>query len=506
VTVRIGDVLDISLEKTASPTEIVAGEDVTYSFAVTNNGNVPVSNVMISDTSFDPPLSFYCHGDARADEVLAPGATDVCDSITLPITDGMFDADDKFVNTAVASAVPEDYADPIESAESQATVTLKPPPPPQASIELEKTADPTAVKAGESVNYSFTVTNTGEVPLTQIQINDPGYGTFYCYESDPDFVLNPGEQATCDPLGLQLDADRFDDDGEYVNKAQALAIPVGADDPIESEFDAATVTLIPFEPGISLTKSASPTLIKPGDQVTYTFTVTNTGEVPLTHVQIHDTEFGPAGTFYCKGAANQTDVLAVGASITCDTLKVPIDASRFGPTTEFTNEATASAIPAGATALIESDPATATVHQLLVGSDIKAITYMNVTLHDLWVIGKVGMHNRDLLDSLGIDLTTCTVTYTTPTHGVVNKNATTEWLFDYVPAHNFVGTDKFEYTITCGTITLAGTYTVVVLPLQNEEAQTGGSIVTNQTPAIMAVSLLVAMSAGFVLLRRRFQV
>ena len=56
--------------------------------------------------------------------------------------------------------------------------------------------------------------------------------------------------------------------------------------------DTATVTFIPA-PGISLAKSAEPdTFGKPGQTITYTYVVTNSGNVPLSAITLSDSRAG----------------------------------------------------------------------------------------------------------------------------------------------------------------------------------------------------------------------
>jgi hypothetical protein len=43
-------------------------------------------------------------------------------------------------------------------------------------IEITKTVNPTTAKVGDTVTYSFTVTNTGNVDLTDVEITDPLFG------------------------------------------------------------------------------------------------------------------------------------------------------------------------------------------------------------------------------------------------------------------------------------------------------------------------------------------
>ena len=64
-----------------------------------------------------------------------------------------------------------------------------------------------------------------------------------------------------------------------------------APDKVVTDTDTAQVLVI--EPGISITKTASPEGVRAGRDVTYTFAVTNTGDVGLTDVVPVDDKCAP---------------------------------------------------------------------------------------------------------------------------------------------------------------------------------------------------------------------
>ena len=124
------------------------------------------------------------------------------------------------------------------------------------------------------------VTNTGNVTLDPISVDDPKVGTVTC----PVTVLAPGESTTCTATYTLTQADV--DAGEVVNMATATGT-----DPKGTEVTAEDTTTTPIasEPVITLDKQAGvPTGATAGSTIEYTFVVTNTGNVTLDPVGVTD--------------------------------------------------------------------------------------------------------------------------------------------------------------------------------------------------------------------------
>ncbi|WP_168798129.1 DUF7507 domain-containing protein, partial [Nocardioides sp.] len=100
-------------------------------------------------------------------------------------------------NTATATGIPPSGT-PVDSAPSTATVTIESAP----GLTLQKTARPaSAAAAGESITYSFVVTNSGNVTLTDVTVDEGAFtgsgelSPVTCPAAAGS--LAPGEQATC---------------------------------------------------------------------------------------------------------------------------------------------------------------------------------------------------------------------------------------------------------------------------------------------------------------------
>ena len=138
------------------------------------------------------------------------------------------------------------------------------------------------------------------------------------------------------------------------NTATAQGVPPKTTTPVVSDPSTATVPVI-GAPGITVVKSARPlTFSRPGTLISYSFLVTNNGNVTLTSVQVNDTDLPGLSAITCPDPT-----LAPGASETCHATYVTTAADvRAG---RVTNTATAQGDPPGSTTPVISQPSTVTV-------------------------------------------------------------------------------------------------------------------------------------------------
>ena len=258
----------ISLDKqAAAPTGTTAGSTIAYTFLVTNTGNVTLHGVAIADPKVGAvtcPVT-----------TLAPGASTTC-AATYTLTQADVDAG-HVANTATVEGTPPTGSPVTATDDTDSPIAAGP------AITLEKTAAaPSGNTAGSTIAYSFVVTNTGNVTLTGVSVNDPQVGTVTC----PVATLAPAASTTCTASYTLTQADV--DAGSVANTATASGTPpTGA---AVTATDTVT-TIVTAAPAISLDKQAgTPTGTSAGATIDYTFVVTNTGNVTLTGVAITDAQ------------------------------------------------------------------------------------------------------------------------------------------------------------------------------------------------------------------------
>jgi uncharacterized repeat protein (TIGR01451 family) len=112
----------ITIVKTATPTKVsTIGDVISYSFLVTNTGNVTLSKVTVTDIQIAPagPLT---SGPTCPQPTLASGASETCTG-TYTVTQA--DVNNGKVNdTAVASGTPPGSTTPVTSPPAPASVSV----------------------------------------------------------------------------------------------------------------------------------------------------------------------------------------------------------------------------------------------------------------------------------------------------------------------------------------------------------------------------------------------
>ncbi|HEX2699457.1 MAG TPA: DUF5979 domain-containing protein [Acidimicrobiales bacterium] len=144
--------------------------------------------------------------------------------------------------------------------------------------------DSLVVHAGDPLTYTVAIKNTGDVPVTIDGLEDS---------------LEAGFAAAC-PQGLGstlAPGASFNCTYEHTAATSATnTASVHAVDALgrqSSDSDKTFVTVI--HPALTIVKTPTPTTVSPGDDVTFTYTVTNTGDTTLTDIAVSDDVLGGIG-------------------------------------------------------------------------------------------------------------------------------------------------------------------------------------------------------------------
>jgi hypothetical protein len=142
-----------------------------------------------------------------------------------------------------------------------------------SALNLETTAlSKTYDTAGQEISYNYVVKNTGNVPITGLSVQDDKLGTV----SVPSNALEPGQVVSVLAVYVINPADL--DAGSVTNAAYATGTYGGN----EVKSNDATATVTANKPALRLEESALPaTYDTAGQTITYTYKVTNSGNVKI---------------------------------------------------------------------------------------------------------------------------------------------------------------------------------------------------------------------------------
>lgn len=330
------------------------GDTIAYSYTATNTGNVTLTGVTITDPLAGLGTPTYTWPAAPAiPGTLLPGET-VSAIASYAITQA--DIDNGMVASYATAAGTTTTGVAVSSAPQSTYTTLHGVTGILVSTSVDETGIHNPTRVGDTITYTHTASNTGNLTLTDVTITDPLIGIgkpTYTWPAAPAIPgsLLPDESVTgtVTYVVTQSDIDR----GTVASSASATGITTGAGigttaQPVNTTLHRST--------GILVSTSANETGIhnptRVGDTITYTYTATNTGNVTLTGVTITDPRPGLGTLNYTWPAAPKTRALAgtllPGQSVTA-TASYAITQTDIDNGTVISNATAAGTTTAGAT-------------------------------------------------------------------------------------------------------------------------------------------------------------
>ena len=153
--------------------------------------------------------------------------------------------------------------------------------------------------AGSTVTFTYVVTNTGNVPLANVVVTDDKLGpiTSFTGDTNGNGLLDLTETWTYTQTATALA-------GQQTNvgtvTAQDANNPPGTtvtdNNPANYFGDAPAINIVKFVNGQDADSPTGPH-VAAGSTVTFTYVVTNTGNVPLANVVVTDDKLGPITSF-----------------------------------------------------------------------------------------------------------------------------------------------------------------------------------------------------------------
>jgi hypothetical protein len=339
---------------------IPVGDPVSWTYTVTNTGNVTLIDVTVAD---DQGVTVTCPTDT-----LAPGESMTC-------TASGTAAVGQYTNLGTATGTPPAGDDVTDDDSSHYYGS-------EGGIDIEKATNgadadtPTGpeILVGDPVEWTYVVTNTGSVALTDIGVTDDQDVAVTC----PSERLDLGESMTCTATGVAIA-------GQYANLATVTGL-----DPFETELvDSDPSHYFGVNSAIEIEKATngqdadtpSGPSIPIGSTVTWTYLVTNTGHVALTGVMVADDK---GATVTCPKTT-----LATGESMTCTASGVAVSG-------QYTNSGTVTGFDPAQTIVTDTDPS----HYYgkpdlpVTGIDADRLASIGLILLTLGIIGVLATRRR----------------------------------------------------------------------------------------------------------------
>lgn len=304
-----------------------AGDTISYRFSVTNTGNVPLTDIRVTD-----PLAVVSGGPLARLDAGSTDTTTFTAGYVLTAADvllGQVSNQAIVSGTSPQGVVVSDLSDGTSLSGNNPTVTVLASAPGLAVVkQVDTTEDVNGnglTDAGDIIHYRFAVTNTGNVSLSGITIHDPkaavsgGPLASLAVSETDDRTFTAAYVITL----ADIDAGSVSNQATAFGRTPADVLVSDLSDPLSNSADRPTVTPLGARPGIALLKSVARTIdvngngvTDPGDQIDYAFTITNTGNQTLIGITVSDPLVAVSGGPLASLAPGVTDATTFTARYT----------------------------------------------------------------------------------------------------------------------------------------------------------------------------------------------
>ncbi|HEY6167873.1 MAG TPA: SBBP repeat-containing protein [Verrucomicrobiae bacterium] len=321
VTSTIRGIADVTLTKSAAPDPVLVGSDLTYTIGVRNKGPWPATSVMLTDplpaavtlVSVTNTLgSCTTNGGVVVCNFsnMANGALATVTIVVIPRVAGLL------TNAASVTAFELDTASANNSSNLVTTVT------PVSDLALGQTAAPEPVLAGNTLSYTFSVTNYGPSTASGVVLTDPlpPGSVFVSATSTQGACSQTNGVVTCNLGGLASNSTAT----VAISVRPMLAgvitntgsITSDAVDLVAANNSASAVSTVNPVADLSISQTALPGTTTVSNNVAFTIVVTNRGPSVATGVVVTDS-LSPAFTFV-SAQSPQGTCAQMNGIVTCN--------------------------------------------------------------------------------------------------------------------------------------------------------------------------------------------
>ena len=300
IAVASGTQADLSVTNSASPNPVTAGNNITYTQSVTNNGpataNAPVlTETLPANTTFvslTGPAGWTCAGLTCTDTTTMAANTTA--NFSFVVTVGATVANGTTITQT--DSVSSSTGDP-NGGNNGATVNVQ--VAGSADLSVANSASPVPVIAGNNISYTQVVTNAGPSAAASATFTEstPPNTTFFSLATVPSgwtcstpTVGNAGTISCTNPsfapgtasFPVVLAVASGTASGTPVNDTVTVGSSTADPNSANNTATAADVVALATQADLVVTNTASPTTVTAGSNVTYTQSVTNNGPAVAT--------------------------------------------------------------------------------------------------------------------------------------------------------------------------------------------------------------------------------
>lgn len=266
----------IAIAKDVDRNSASLGDTLTYTYKVTNSGNVPLVDVVVTDDMLEAI-------DLSNNDLVAGETTTGMASMT--VTEDLFPG--PIINTATVTAQTTDGQQVSDNATASVVLHVEP-----GAIKIELAAQDgrgfpispfDSLAIGETITYAYTITNTGDSPLSNLALKDIRIGSIRLSRTNlaswgsltGSFTLTIEEEDLLGPFSDTVTVTAVDMSGATIAASDSLTL-FG----IASSVD------------LDLVKECNASRAVVGDTVTYSYTITNSGDTTVIGLSLRDDRIG----------------------------------------------------------------------------------------------------------------------------------------------------------------------------------------------------------------------
>ncbi|MGH0821128.1 cell surface protein, partial [Bacillus paranthracis] len=303
----------LTAQKNSNVSTVDIGQDITYTVTITNSSNVSATNVIFTDlipdgTSFEPN-SFTLNGTTIPNANIITGVPigDIAPNESVIVAFHIIANEIPAINPITNQAsvrfqhIVNPANPPVSKNITSNNVTTK---IESAILNTIKIGDKTFATIGDTITYTTTITNTGNIPANNtVFIDNIPEGTIFIEDSlSINNVIQPGVNPE---NGVTLGTIQPNETVTISFQVQLTNIPEGntviniSDTSYEYQIDPSSpiiqrrslsnaVNTEVRTANVSAIKSANRSITRIGQIITYTVAVTNAGTVPITNTLLID--------------------------------------------------------------------------------------------------------------------------------------------------------------------------------------------------------------------------